>query len=42
MRRNFGWFNFWLLALEDPDPERAGQYEHWRRMRTALGRAAAR
>ena len=27
------WFRFWLLAYEDPAPDKAGQYERWRKMR---------
>ncbi|WP_243396415.1 Atxe2 family lasso peptide isopeptidase [Hyphococcus luteus] len=32
-RRNIDWFNFWLRGVEDDVPEKAVQYEHWRKMR---------
>ena len=31
--RNLDWFRFWLQGYEDPDPEKAGQYARWRKMR---------
>lgn len=30
---NVDWFCFWLKNEEDPDPAKAGQYAHWRRLR---------
>jgi dipeptidyl aminopeptidase/acylaminoacyl peptidase len=27
------WWRFWLKNEQDPDPAKAGQYEHWREMR---------
>jgi hypothetical protein len=27
------WFDFWLTGHENPDPQRQGQYAHWRRLR---------
>ena len=30
---NVDWFRFWLQGVEDPDPNKAGQYERWKRMR---------
>ena len=27
------WFNFWLRDAQDPDPEKAAQYERWRELR---------
>ena len=35
-RRNLDWFRFWLLGLEDDEPDKAGQYERWRAMREKL------
>jgi len=32
-RRNLDWFNFWLRGVEDPAPEKAGQYKRWRKLR---------
>jgi|GEM_PF-484064 len=32
-QRNLDWFNFWLRGVEDPDPEKAGQYQRWRKLR---------
>src|SRR5262249_40186815 len=37
--RNIDWMNFWLRGVENPDPEKADQYQRWRAMRD---RAAAR
>lgn len=34
--RNLDWFRFWLLGLEDPAPEKAQQYAHWRSMRSSM------
>ncbi len=31
--RNVDWMNFWLRDVEDPKPEKAAQYERWRRLR---------
>lgn len=31
--RNIDWMNFWLRNVEDPDPAKASQYEHWRALR---------
>ena len=31
--RNLDWFNFWLRDVEDPDPEKAEQYDRWRQLR---------
>lgn len=33
MQRNFDWFRFWLQGIEDPDPEKADQYQRWRHFR---------
>ena len=33
MVRNLDWFRFWLKGEEDPDPEKAGQYVRWRKLR---------
>lgn len=33
MRRNVDWFAFWLQSYEDPDPAKARQYAHWRKLR---------
>ncbi|MCD9026729.1 Atxe2 family lasso peptide isopeptidase [Luteimonas sp. BDR2-5] len=33
--RNLDWFRFWLQSVEDDDPRKTAQYEHWRRMRAA-------
>lgn len=30
---NVDWFAFWLKGYEDPDPEKAAQYDRWRSMR---------
>ncbi len=30
---NVDWFSFWLMGHEDPAPEKAVQYERWRKMR---------
>lgn len=32
-RRNLDWFRFWLQGYEDHDPEKATQYERWRKLR---------
>ena len=34
--RNLDWFRFWLLDMEDPSPEKAQQYAHWRSMRSSM------
>src|SRR5690606_13662676 len=34
--RNLDWFRFWLQGVEDPDPDKKSQYEHWREMRAAV------
>jgi len=34
-QRNLDWFRFWLQGHEDPDPQKAQQYGHWREMRAA-------
>lgn len=39
--RNLDWFRFWLLDQEDPDPDKARQYAHWRAMRSSLGNGSA-
>jgi hypothetical protein len=31
--RNLDWFRFWLQDIEDPDPAKAEQYQHWRELR---------
>jgi dipeptidyl aminopeptidase/acylaminoacyl peptidase len=31
--RNVDWFRFWLQGYEDPNPDKAGQYRIWRKMR---------
>jgi len=31
--RNLDWMRFWLLGEEDPNPEKAAQYERWRNLR---------
>lgn len=31
--RTIDWFNFWLRNVEDPDPEKAAQYDRWRKLR---------
>jgi dipeptidyl aminopeptidase/acylaminoacyl peptidase len=33
MRRNVDWLRFWLQSYEDPAPEKAVQYERWRKLR---------
>lgn len=33
--RNVDWFRYWLQRVEDPDPQKAEQYAHWRAMRDA-------
>ncbi len=33
-QRNLDWFDFWLKAVEDPDPKKREQYIRWREMRT--------
>ena len=30
---NVDWFGFWLMGHEDPDPEKAAQYDRWRKLR---------
>ena len=30
---NIDWFGFWLKGYENPDPEKAAQYNRWRTMR---------
>ena len=32
-QRNLDWFRFWLQGVEEGDPRRRGQYEHWGVMR---------
>jgi dipeptidyl aminopeptidase/acylaminoacyl peptidase len=39
--RNLDWFRFWLQGYEDPDPQKAEQYTHWRTMRTARADAGS-
>jgi dipeptidyl aminopeptidase/acylaminoacyl peptidase len=39
---NVDWFAFWLAGEEDPSPAKAGQYERWRRFRSALATRATR
>jgi len=34
--RNVDWFSFWLQHREDPAPDKAGQYSHWRMLRDRL------
>jgi dipeptidyl aminopeptidase/acylaminoacyl peptidase len=31
--RNLDWFRFWLKDEEDPSPDKASQYKHWRELR---------
>ena len=31
---NVDWFCFWLKGEEDPDPAKAEEYKHWRKLRT--------
>ena len=38
--RNLDWFRFWLQGVEDKDPSKAAQYDHWRAMRKSLKREA--
>ncbi len=38
--RTIDWFRFWLQGVEDPAPEKAGQYARWREMRRAQTSAA--
>lgn len=33
MQRNVDWMRFWLQSYEDPAPEKAIQYERWRKLR---------
>jgi dipeptidyl aminopeptidase/acylaminoacyl peptidase len=40
--RNLDWFRFWLQDFESDDPEKRGQYKHWRSMRDALQAKAVR
>jgi len=35
-RRNFDWFRFWLLGLEDPSPAKRNQYARWQAMKAVL------
>ena len=30
---NVDWFNFWLNGLDDPDPQKAAEYERWKKLR---------
>jgi hypothetical protein len=32
--RNIDWFNFWLRDAVDPAPEKAAQYDRWRRLKS--------
>lgn len=34
--RNIDWFRFWLQGVEDPNPEKADQYVHWKQMKAAM------
>jgi dipeptidyl aminopeptidase/acylaminoacyl peptidase len=34
--RNIDWFRFWLQGIVDPDPEKVGQYAHWKQMKAAM------
>lgn len=34
--RNLDWFRFWLQDYESGDPEKRGQYDYWREMRSAM------
>ncbi|MEC3909676.1 Atxe2 family lasso peptide isopeptidase [Sphingobium sp. CR2-8] len=34
--RNIDWFNFWLRDAVDPAPEKAAQYDRWRRLKSQL------
>jgi hypothetical protein len=38
---NVDWFCFWLKGEEDPDPEKVGQYQRWRKLRSLKGRTAS-
>ena len=31
---NVDWFRFWLKGEEDAEPQKAAQYERWRRLRS--------
>ena len=31
--RTLDWFDFWLRGIEDPDPAKHDQYEHWRALK---------
>lgn len=31
--RTIDWFNFWLRNVEDPNPEKAAQYDRWQKLR---------
>jgi dipeptidyl aminopeptidase/acylaminoacyl peptidase len=33
---NVDWFSFWLKGEEDPSPEKTGQYDRWRPLRSLL------
>jgi dipeptidyl aminopeptidase/acylaminoacyl peptidase len=35
--RAIDWFRFWLMGEEDPTPEKATQYDRWRKLRTWSG-----
>ena len=38
---NVDWFCFWLKDQEDPNPEKAKQYEHWRELRSLQNQNAS-
>lgn len=40
MERTVDWFNFWLRNTEDSRTEKNVQYLRWRKMRSAMGKAA--
>jgi dipeptidyl aminopeptidase/acylaminoacyl peptidase len=39
--RNTEWFRFWLQGYEDPSPDKVGQYQAWRRMKSERARSPA-
>lgn len=36
--RTIDWFNFWLRNIEDDNPEKASQYDRWRRLKDSRNR----
>lgn len=40
--RNVDWFRFWLQGVEDPNPAKRQQYEHWRSIKAGMSGAPGR